>query len=169
MLVLDEGCDRLFLAKKGRGFGKGKWIGFGGKMEDGETIEETAVREMKEETGAALEMSQLTKSGVLLFTFDVKPGHYLEVHVFKTVCLSAGHVAELKLSDEFSSPGRWFSREEIPYDEMWKDFGLWVDKVYAGKRFRARVHYSDFDHVESYVIAETSDPTDELHVRAGWK
>lgn len=36
---------------KKRGFGVGKWNGSGGKIQPGETPEDTAVREVKEEIG----------------------------------------------------------------------------------------------------------------------
>jgi 8-oxo-dGTP diphosphatase/2-hydroxy-dATP diphosphatase len=36
---------------KKRGFGKGKWNGFGGKVEEGECIEDSAIRELEEECG----------------------------------------------------------------------------------------------------------------------
>ena len=36
--------DEILLGMKKRGFGTGKWNGFGGKIEAGETIEQAAVR-----------------------------------------------------------------------------------------------------------------------------
>ena len=41
--------NKILLGLKKRGFGKGKWNGYGGKKEDGETIEEAVVREIYEE------------------------------------------------------------------------------------------------------------------------
>lgn len=46
-LVLVEQDSRLLLGEKKRGFGKGYWNGFGGKVEAGETIEQAAVREVR--------------------------------------------------------------------------------------------------------------------------
>ena len=43
LLFVREG-DRILLGYKKNGFGKGKWNGFGGKVKDGETIEEAAIR-----------------------------------------------------------------------------------------------------------------------------
>ena len=45
--VLKE--NNILLGMKKRGFGEGRWNGFGGKVETGETIEEGAKRELKEE------------------------------------------------------------------------------------------------------------------------
>eukprot|EP00056_Hartaetosiga_gracilis_P017259 m.6783 g.6783 ORF g.6783 m.6783 type:complete len:151 (-) comp5533_c0_seq1:454-906(-) len=44
----DEDRKRILLGMKKRGFGKGKFNGFGGKLEKGETVEEAAVRELQE-------------------------------------------------------------------------------------------------------------------------
>lgn len=53
---------------KHRGFGVGKWNGPGGKVEDGETLEQSVIREIKEETG--LEVANLEKGGELEFYFE---------------------------------------------------------------------------------------------------
>jgi 8-oxo-dGTP diphosphatase/2-hydroxy-dATP diphosphatase len=80
---------------KKRGFGAGKWNGFGGKVEPGETVEAGAIRELREE--ANIVALDLVQKGLLLFDFEQegsvetdgqgKPvmgsyGERLEVHVF---------------------------------------------------------------------------------------
>ena len=47
---------------------EGKWIGVGGHVEHGETIDEAAIREVKEETG--LDVLSLFCSGEVLFIND---------------------------------------------------------------------------------------------------
>jgi len=42
VVLHNESCVLLGLKK--RGFGKGKWNGFGGKVEEGETIAQAAMR-----------------------------------------------------------------------------------------------------------------------------
>ena len=42
LFVLEPG--RVLLGMKKRGFGVGRWNGFGGKVQEGETIEEGAIR-----------------------------------------------------------------------------------------------------------------------------
>lgn len=46
---------KILLGMKKRGFGAGRWNGFGGKVLSGETIEETAKREIREEAGIEVE------------------------------------------------------------------------------------------------------------------
>ena len=71
VLVFDN--TRILLGLKKRGFGEGRWNGFGGKVEDGESIEEAAYRELTEESGVSAK--KLTKRGELVFEFrgDQKP------------------------------------------------------------------------------------------------
>ena len=58
LVFLREDC-RVLLGMKKRGFGAGKWNGFGGKIETGETITEAAVREVKEECGYIVNIEDL--------------------------------------------------------------------------------------------------------------
>lgn len=43
--------NQVLLAMKKRGFAAGKWNGVGGKQNEGEAIERTAIRETQEEIG----------------------------------------------------------------------------------------------------------------------
>ena len=79
LFVLQPG--KVLLGMKKRGFGVGWWNGFGGKVQQGESIEEAAKRETEEECG--LVVSELDKVGVILFEFVGQP-QILEVHVFRT-------------------------------------------------------------------------------------
>lgn len=46
-LIIVVNNDEVLLGLKKRGFGLGKWNGFGGKVEIGETITDSAIRYMK--------------------------------------------------------------------------------------------------------------------------
>lgn len=58
----------LFRNKKKNDVNEGKWIGVGGHIEKGETKDEAAIREIKEETG--LNVCSLKCSGEVLFVND---------------------------------------------------------------------------------------------------
>ena len=58
LVLLREG-DRVLLGMKKRGFGAGKWNGFGGKLEPGESVVEAAAREVREECGFTVNTSDL--------------------------------------------------------------------------------------------------------------
>jgi 8-oxo-dGTP diphosphatase/2-hydroxy-dATP diphosphatase len=69
--------DRVLLGMKKRGFGMGKWNGFGGKLHDGESIEDATRRETLEECGVII--NTMEKAGMNTFTFEGDPTP-LEVH-----------------------------------------------------------------------------------------
>lgn len=112
----------VLLGMKKRGFGMGRWNGFGGKVEAGETIEEGAKREMQEECGVVIETME--KVGIHEFEFEKKParnassndvggrGEILEVHVFRVDTWSGEPMETEEMRPE------WFTIDAIPYDEM---------------------------------------------------
>ena len=64
---------RVLLGRKKRGFGAGKWNGFGGKIEAGETIRQCAVRELREEAGLLAAETALQGAARLFFRFQDRP------------------------------------------------------------------------------------------------
>jgi len=118
--------DQLLLGMKKRGFGEGRWNGFGGKVGEGESIEAAARREVVEEVGLIpLDMQEV---GLLTFSFENEE-KVLEVHVF-TVISYEGEPAE---SEEMQP--KWFSVDSIPYAQMWPDDEYWLPLLIAGKKF----------------------------------
>lgn len=67
-LKRDEKYLLLFRNKKENDYNEGKWIGVGGRIEKGETKDEAAIRETKEETG--LNVRSLKCNGEVLFVND---------------------------------------------------------------------------------------------------
>lgn len=133
-LVLITEDDRLLLGMKKRGFGQGKWNGFGGKVEQGETIEEAAHRELLEESSLTCE--DLRKIAVLIFQFSGNPV-LMEVHVF-TADAYEGEPTE---SDEMKP--KWFKLNEIPFDDMWDDDRIWFPLFLDNKNFSGHFVMND--------------------------
>lgn len=149
----DDATNSILLAKKARGMGTGKWQGFGGKLEPGESVDASALREFREETGITLEMSQLSKVGVVLFSFGTKPGFFIEMHVYDTFDVESIP----KLCDEFHGDPVWFVRNEIPIDEMWQDFAHWSPYMFQKKRFCSRFHYGEDDQISNFKVVPIQD------------
>ena len=57
----------LHRTKKEHDYNKDKWIGIGGKFENGESPEDCAVREIREETGLVVEHADLEYCGIVTF------------------------------------------------------------------------------------------------------
>ena len=125
---------RILLQKKAPGlFGEGKWNGPGGKIEEQETPEQAAIREVKEETG--LDVHGVEKRGVM--TFQEKGETPFSVHVFVTEQFSG----ELQKSPEGEL--RWFDTTILPYDNMWEDDKEWYPFLLRGDKFRGNVVFTE--------------------------
>lgn len=70
VMVLDRPARRVLLGMKKRGFGEGKWNGFGGKREGEETMVECAQRELQEESGLQVALADLVLQGRLRFHME---------------------------------------------------------------------------------------------------
>lgn len=118
---------RVLLGMKKRGFGAGRWNGFGGKVEIDETIAEAAARELFEEANVVAD--NLEELGVLDFKFaDITPD--LEVHIFRATKFSGE-----PLETEEMRP-QWFEIRDIPYEKMWADDIFWMPLLIEGKIFK---------------------------------
>jgi len=129
---------KVLLGMKKCGFGSGRWNGFGGKVLEGEEIEDAARRELSEEAG--VEVGNIEKYGVIDFEFDGNP-EILEVHIFK----AGDFVGEPKESDEMRP--QWFFVDEIPFKEMWPDDIYWVPLFLKGRKFKGKFKFGKGDSI----------------------
>jgi len=130
---------RVLLGMKKRGFGAGRWNGFGGKVNPGESLEENVIRELKEECG--ITAKDIQKKAVLNFFFKHEPEEYIEVNVFGIYDFE-GEPTE---SEEMIP--KWFGISEIPYDKMWPDDIHWHSLFFAGKKFKGNFFFKDYDTI----------------------
>lgn len=133
----------VLLGMKKRGFGEGRWNGFGGKVMPEETIEDAAKRELWEEVG--ITAHTVEKRGVLEFEFEKNP-EILEVHVFKVL----DYAGEPKESEEMKP--QWFLRSEIPYHSMWPDDSIWLKHFLAGKRLTGHFLFGGGDAILKHSL-----------------
>ena len=119
--------NQILLGMKKRGFGIGRWNGFGGKVEEGETIEQGAIRELKEEIG--IDALNIKKVGILYFSFqnDTK---ILEVNVFTVIDFTGEPIESEEMKPQ------WFSFDKIPFSQMWTDDIQWFPFLLNNKLFR---------------------------------
>ncbi|MBQ5799272.1 MAG: NUDIX domain-containing protein, partial [Oscillospiraceae bacterium] len=94
LIYVENGDNYLMLhrTKKDNDLNHDKWIGIGGKFEDGEAPEDCMLREAKEETG--LTLTHWRYRGIVTFVSDVWETEYM--HLFT----ADGFTGELKPCDE---------------------------------------------------------------------
>ena len=142
--------DKILLGLKKRGFGKGKWNGFGGKVKKGEDIEKAMKRELKEE--ADIIPRSFVKKALFEFYFKDSP-EYLEVHVFHI----SSFFGEVKETEEMKP--QWFSVNEIPFDQMWQDDKYWLPLFLKGKTLHGQFLFKDEDTLLDYTLKEVDSLT----------
>ena len=112
-LERDGSLLMLFRNKKAVDENHGKWIGVGGKFEEGETPEECAVREVYEETG--LKVGSLKLRGIITFVMQPLTTEYM----FLYTCDDFSG----ELSDPDGCPEgilRWMEKEKLDELPMWE-------------------------------------------------
>lgn len=139
---------RVLLGMKKRGFGEGKWNGFGGKVKDGESVEEAMTREVQEEI--CVKVRDVRKLGVLEFSFP-DGGEMQEVHVFK-----ASEVEGEPRETEEMAP-KWFFIDEIPFSDMWPDDPFWFPLFMRDRKFRGEFVFEGKDRLVRYSLQEVQE------------
>ena len=130
----------ICLAMKKRGFGMNRWNGIGGKVDDqNETIEDAAKRETKEEVGVIVK--ELNKVAELSFYFPHNPVWDQIVHVY----FSENWDGEPRESEEMNP--KWFSKDELPFQDMWPDDIFWLPEVLKGNLLKAMFKFGEKDVV----------------------
>ena len=139
----------ILLGRKKRGMGEGKWNGFGGKIEEGETMRQCGARELFEECGLAALPEDLEMVGDLYFHQPSKP----EWSHGGIVYLARRWEGAPSLSDEMEP--RWFMPENFPYEEMWMADKVWLPLIFSGRKIRGTIYFAeDGETVYDYDFQE---------------
>lgn len=143
-LPVDFADGKILLGMKKRGFGKGKWNGFGGKVAPNEGIEQATTREIFEEAG--ITPQALEKVALLHFEFEDKPEWEMQVHAYITRKWK-GQPSE---SEEMKP--KWFSLDEIPLEQMWDDDTYWLTRALAGEKLEGWFLFGKDEKVKEHQI-----------------
>jgi len=146
-LVFLRNDTQLLLALKKRGFGAGKWLGAGGKVDPGETVEQAMIRECREEIGVT--PTQYRKMAVLLYDeYFKQQRENIEVHIY----IASSWTGEPVETDEMNP--RWFHTKQIPYDKMLPDDTYWLPELLSGKQLRGQFVLNQAGEVASHSLSE---------------
>lgn len=100
----------LYRNKKKNDPNAGKWIGVGGKFEEGESPDECVCREVWEETG--LRLTQWRFRGIVTFVSDLWPSEYM--HLFT----ADGFEGDVHACNEGDLS--WVNKQEVPQLPLWE-------------------------------------------------
>lgn len=156
LCLIRDGDDRVLFGRKQRKIGAGKWNGFGGHIEDGESTEDAARREVLEETN--LVVGSLEYMGVVNFRVE-KPEQVEinQVHMFVTNEFSG----ELRETDEMKE-FKWFDINDLPVDEMQQADAHFIPELLAGKYIGAEFVYDENFNLLKWELNEI-EPELELN------
>ena len=148
VMVTEPENQRILLGRKHRGFGKGMFNSFGGKLDLGESALDSAVRELEEETGIVVPAAHLgeRKVGSMNFSFEDSDTAML-VHVYR-LNVSCGQQQQQPQQPSSLSDERYFGIDpnqirpcdeitpqwfdnwyDVPLHNMFADDSLWLTKV----------------------------------------
>ena len=128
--------------KKANDMHQGKWNGLGGKFEPGETPEECAIREIREESG-------LTVSNLILKGFLTFPGFSNDEDWYAFVFIAS------ELSGELIDPPEghlaWIDNDQLLELNLWEGdrvFIPWLDQpgIFSAKFVYKHSQLVDHDH-----------------------
>lgn len=143
-LIQDEKWLMLFRNRKDNDINKGKWIGIGGKKEDGESDEQCAIREAMEETG--LIIHSLQKMGTVSFHQEGIDDEKIVVYT------SRDFSGTLHACDEGTLA--WIPEKDILSLSLWPGDRIFLRRILEGKNvpFDLKLVYDAFGN-----LIETQD------------
>ncbi len=118
-LEKDEKYLMLHRTKKANDENHDKWIGVGGKFEDGESPEDCMKREILEETG--LEVKEFAYRGIVTFVSDRYPCEYM--HLFTVTDWTGAE----KECDEGELA--WIEKERLLSLPMWEGDRIFLELI----------------------------------------
>lgn len=129
----------VLLGRKRTGFGVGRLVAPGGKLEPGETAVDAAIREVREEVGIEVAARDLVPIAEIAYPFLDRP-HASQVHRVFTASVFTG---EPRASSELEPA--WFPVASIPFDRMWADAARWLPRALAGEYVAATLTFAEGD------------------------
>ena len=109
VLIFDKE-QKLLLGLRKSAHGKGTWCPPGGHLEYGESFEDAAIRETKEETNIDLKVDDLQVVGVTNDFFEESGKHYVTVMLKTSNFCGNPVVMEVEKCDQWC----WFEKDALP-------------------------------------------------------
>ena len=134
----------LHRTKKKNDINKDKWLGIGGKFEDGESPEECIIREVKEETGLTLNTYKLR----CIVTYVSKKWETEYMYVFTSNDYT-GKLIECNEGDL-----QWIEKDKVTELNTWEGDKIFVDEIQNNNKFFTIKFNYDGDRLIKYDLKE---------------
>lgn len=133
--------DEVLLARKTRNIGAGCFNGYGGSLEEDETVEEATIRELFEECKIKSDSQDLEKIAIVYFHNTKADGttFVCKCHVYHL----RKWEGEPEATEEMIDP-TWFKVAELPLKEMMLADSDWVPITLGGEKIIADAYYGPF-------------------------
>ena len=125
----------ILLGMKLKGFGAGKYNGFGGKFDSSKgdkNMEDTAIRELREESELDADVHNLEYVALIDFDFPARPSFNQRVRVYFLKNWIGTPSTTIEMAPQ------WFDLAHVPYTKMWDSDKLWLPSLLEGKKFHAK-------------------------------
>ena len=133
----------IYRNKKENDYHKGKWNGLGGKLEFGETPEECAIREIREESGLIVRNPKM--KGIITFPmFDGVDDWYVFVFAIKDF--------QGELIDSNEGELEWIPNNNLFDLNLWEGDPIFIKWLFQDKFFSAKFIYEDGKYMEHEVV-----------------
>ena len=135
--IIDKTRDSTLMLhriKKENDYHQGKWNGLGGKFNKGESPEECAIREIKEESGLTIRNPYL-KGFISFPNFDGIDDWYVFVFTIDEF--------EGKLIDSPEGKLEWIPNNELTLLNLWEGDKIFLEWVFGDKMFSAKFNYEN--------------------------
>ena len=139
----DDSYLMLHRIKKENDENKDKWIGIGGKLENGESPFDCVRREVKEEVG--LTLNTLRYAGIITFVSDIYGTEYMHLFYSNNFC------GELPENCDEGVP-RWVKKSDVPSLPIWEGDKIFLELLKNNHPFFSlKLEYTG-DDLTSYVL-----------------
>ena len=144
MLLVRDG--KVLLGVKKTGFGTGKLVCPGGKVESGETETQAAIRETEEEVGIKVKSCEKVAQVIFRNLYYKGEPETDIMHVF----ISDDFEGEAATTSELTP--EWFPIDQIPYDKMWGDAKHWMPDALRRKKTDSFFRYNDQNEFTEFSV-----------------
>jgi 8-oxo-dGTP diphosphatase/2-hydroxy-dATP diphosphatase len=166
-LLLRDGVQgtEVALAYKTDKIGVDQLNGFGGGVEDGESIDEATLRELTEEAAVEVDPADLERRALIYCNNYNKRGERFVCKLYVTVARRFRGEPRLQPDSKMRNLS-WYPVASLPIDEMMFGDRVWIERVLAGERLMGEIYYAP--GMNSFEKPPRIDTTTAFRLNRSW-